>query len=67
VARHRLEVARSVEAIVLCPQRLELAVAQEDVHRARLVVQGLYSDLRYAAPLGNQQTPQLHNEVAEIE
>ena len=66
VARYRLEVACTLLASLLCTSRFELVVAQEVVHRTRLVVQGVYPNLRYAAPLGNQQTPQLHDEVAEV-
>ena len=66
VARHRLEVARIVEAIVLRTSWLELVVAQAHLHRSRLVVQGIYSDLRLASTLCDELVTKLHDEVAEI-
>jgi len=66
VARHRLKTARPLYPIVLRTKRSASVVAQEAVHRTRLVVQGIYPDLRYVATLGNKQTAQLHNEVAEV-
>ena len=66
VAGHRLKTARPLYPIVLRTKRFASIVAQEAVHRTRLVVQGIYPDMRYVAPLGNKQTAKLHNEVAEI-
>jgi hypothetical protein len=66
VARHRLKVARPLYPIVLRTQRFELVVAQEVMYRSRLVVQGVYSNLRNVATLCDELASQLHNEVAEI-
>ena len=66
VARHRLEVARLVEAIILRSSRFELVVAQAQVYRSGLVVQGVYSNLPDVATLCNELAPQLHYEVAEV-
>ena len=45
----------------------KLIMAQAQVHRTRLVVQGIYSDLRSTATFCTELASQLHNEVAEID